>query len=494
MLKAQKQKKATHTAMCEKERLNMSEFNYDSNYEPIQHQQSYSYECSGGPQPSASQPASQPEPAPQKKSGKAGKVVALLLACALVGGGSGWGAAALAQKNTAGAAAPAAASSDASVMLEGKRQSAALQVASVDTSKLLTASEVYAQNVNSTVGITTSITTNYFGYQTTAAAAGSGFILTQDSYILTNYHVVESSSSIKVTTYDGTSYDAQLIGYDESNDIAVLKIDATDLTPVVLGDSDSVSVGDSVVAIGNPLGELTFSLTAGAISALDRPVTLSSGTTMNLMQTDCAINSGNSGGALFNMYGEVIGITNAKYSSSSSSSEASIDNIGFAIPINQVRSIVESIIQNGYIIKPYIGVTVTDVSFESQSYGLPQGAAVRSVVEGSPAAEAGLQENDIITAANGDAITGSNDLVKLVKAASAGDTLELTVYRQGQTVTVTLTVGEQKQDALPAQTTDNTQSGSQNPYDQYGQYDSQNGDQYGQQYGGSFPFGFSFGG
>ena len=472
----------------------MSEFNYDSNYEPIQHQQSYSYECSGGPQPSASQPASQPEPAPQKKSGKAGKVVALLLACALVGGGSGWGAAALAQKNSSAAAAPAAASSDASVMLEGQRQTAALQVASVDTSKLLTASEVYAQNVNSTVGITTSITTNYFGYQTTAAAAGSGFILTQDGYILTNYHVVESSSSIKVTTYDGTSYDAQLIGYDESNDIAVLKIDATDLTPVVLGDSDSVSVGDSVVAIGNPLGELTFSLTAGAISALDRPVTLSSGTTMNLMQTDCAINSGNSGGALFNMYGEVIGITNAKYSSSSSSSEASIDNIGFAIPINQVRSIVESIIQNGYIIKPYIGVTVTDVSSESQSYGLPQGAAVRSVVEGSPAAEAGLQENDIITAANGDAITGSNDLVKLVKAASAGDTLELTVYRQGQTLTVTLTVGEQKQDALPAQTTDNTQSGSQNPYDQYGQYDSQNGDQYGQQYGGSFPFGFSFGG
>ena len=215
---------------------------------------------------------------------------------------------------------------------------------------------------------------------------------------------------------------------------------------------------------------------------------------MNRMQTDCAINSGNSGGALFNMYGEVIGITNAKYSSSSSSSEASIDNIGFAIPINQVRSIVESIIQNGYIIKPYIGVSVSDVSSESQSYGLPQGAAVRSVVENSPAAEAGLQENDIITAANGDAITGSNDLVKLVKAASAGDTLELTVYRQGQTVTVTLTVGEQKQDALPAQTTDNTQSDSQNPYGQYDQYGSQNGDQYGQQYGGSFPFGFSFGG
>ena len=368
-----------------------------------------------------------------------------------------------------------------------------------------TADTTYAYNAANSAelfkafkAITTSITTNYFGYQTTGAAAGSGFILTADGYILTNYHVVESSDSIKVTTYDGTSYDAQLIGYDESNDIAVLKIDATDLTPVVLGDSDTLNVGDSVVAIGNPLGELTFSLTTGVVSALDRPVTFSTGSTMNLIQTDCAINSGNSGGALFNLYGEVIGITNAKYSSSSASSEASIDNIGFAIPIDQVRSIFESIITNGYIVKPYIGVTVSDVSAESQSYGLPQGAAVRSVTENGPAAEAGLQENDIITTVNGEAITGSNDLVKLVKAASAGDTLELTVYRQGQTITVTLTVGEQKQDALPAQTTDDTQSDSQNPYsqyDQYGdQYGSQNDGQYGQQYGGSFPFGFSFGG
>ena len=362
-------------------------------------------------------------------------------------------------------------------------------IAALESSgKEMTAAEVYAANVNSTVGITTSITTNYFGYQTTSAAAGSGFILTQDGYILTNYHVVEGSNSIKVTTYDGTSYDAQLIGYDESNDIAVLKIDATDLTPVVLGDSDTLNVGDTVVAIGNPLGELTFSLTTGVVSALDRPVTFSTGTTMNLIQTDCAINSGNSGGALFNLYGEVIGITNAKYSSSSSSSEASIDNIGFAIPLDQVRSIFESIITNGYIVKPYIGVTVSDVSAESQSYGLPQGAAVRSVTENGPAAEAGLQENDIITAANGETITSSNDLVKLVKAASAGDTLELTVYRQGQTLTLTLTVGEQRTDALPAQTTDQTQQSQQGYYDggQSGQSDNQ--------FGGSWPFGFGFGG
>ena len=438
-------------------------------------------------QPFAAQPQpSAPVPEQKKKSGKAGKIVALLLACALVGGGSGFGAAALMQKNAA--AQPQSTtqtSSDASVMLEGKRQAAALQVASVDTGKVLTPSEVYAQNVNSTVGITTSITTNYFGYQTTSAAAGSGFILTQDGYILTNYHVVEGSNSIKVTTYDGTSYDAQLIGYDESNDIAVLKIDASDLTPVVLGDSDTLNVGDSVVAIGNPLGELTFSLTTGVVSALDRPVTLSTGTTMNLIQTDCAINSGNSGGALFNLYGEVIGITNAKYSSSGSSSEASIDNIGFAIPIDQVRSIFESIITNGYIVKPYIGVTVSDVSSESQSYGLPQGAAVRSVTENGPAAEAGLQENDIITAVNGETITGSNDLVKLVKASAAGDTLELTVYRQGQTTTLTLTVGEQKTDALPAQTTDQNQQSQQGYYD---------GGQSDNQFGGSWPFGFGFGG
>ena len=352
----------------------------------------------------------------------------------------------------------------------------------------MTPAQLYQSNVDSVVAISCTMQTTAYGQSVEGTSSGSGFILTQDGYILTNYHVVEGSNSIKVTTYDGTSYDAQLIGYDESNDIAVLKIDATDLTPVVLGDSDTLNIGDSVVAIGNPLGELTFSLTTGVVSALDRPVTFSTGTTMNLIQTDCAINSGNSGGALFNLYGEVIGITNAKYSSSGSSSEASIDNIGFAIPIDQVRSIFESIITNGYIVKPYIGVTVSDVSSESQSYGLPQGAAVRSVTENGPAAEAGLQENDIITAVNGETITGSNDLVKLVKASAAGDTLELTVYRQGQTTTLTLTVGEQKTDALPAQTTDQNQQSQQGYYDggQSGQSDNQ--------FGGSWPFGFGFGG
>lgn len=333
---------------------------------------------------------------------------------------------------------------------QGKRPSSVINTASIDTSKQMTAAEVYAGNVNSTVGITTQVTTNFWGYTTQSAASGSGFIYSADGYIITNYHVIESASSIKVTLYDGKSYDAQLVGYDESNDVAVLKIDAKDLTPVTIGDSDNLNVGDSVIAIGNPLGELTFSLTSGAVSALDREVTMSNNVTMELIQTDCAINSGNSGGALFNLYGEVIGITNAKYSGSSGSG-ASIDNIGFAIPINSVRSIVDSIIEKGYVAKPYIGVMVSDVSDEAISYGTPAGAAVVSVTEGGPAEKAGLQANDIITAADGKEISGKSGLSSIIADCAAGDKLTLSVYRQGQTLTVTVTVGEQTTSALANQ-------------------------------------------
>lgn len=408
------------------------------------------------------------------------KIVALCLVCALLGG--------LAQPIYSSLS-----GGNETTIYTGDRTPTQVDTASVDTSKELTTAEIYAKYVNSCVGITVDIvSTNVFGQTVTGAAAGSGFVITEDGYILTNYHVIDGANSIKVTFDNGKEYTATYVGGEEKNDIAVIKVDATGLTPVVIGKSSDMLVGEQVTTIGNPLGELTFSESTGIISALDRSITMSDGRQMNMIQTDCAINSGNSGGALFNLYGEVIGITNAKYSSSSASSEASIDNIGFAIPIDQVRSIFESIITNGYIVKPYIGVTVSDVSAESQSYGLPQGAAVRSVTENGPAAEAGLQENDIITTVNGEAITGSNDLVKLVKAASAGDTLELTVYRQGQTVTLTLTVGEQKTDALPTQTADETQQPqSQNPYD--GQYGGQSNGQSGDSFG-SWPFGFGFGG
>lgn len=384
----------------------------------------------------------------KKKKNHTVAIIALALCCSLLGGILGAGGVVLAQN--LGKAPVEDRRDSVSVMVESSRKTSQIQTAQVDTSKEMTAAEVYAANVHSTVGITTSITTNYWGFQTTSAASGSGFIISDDGYILTNHHVIEDSNSITVTMYDGSVYDAALIGYDQSNDIAVLKIDATGLTPVVLGDSDAMNVGDSVVAIGNPLGELTFSLTAGLISAKDRQITMSGGTTMNLIQTDAAINSGNSGGALFNMYGEVVGVTNAKYSSSSSG--ASIDNIGFAIPINTIRPIVESIIEKGYVSKPYIGVTVSNVSSESQLYGLPQGAAVQSVTEDSPAEKAGLQRGDIITSANDTEITGSNDLVSMVHKMAVGDTLNVTVYRQGQTMNLTITVEEQIQPAIQEET------------------------------------------
>ena len=385
-----------------------------------------------------------PAPQPKKKEWTGGKIVALTLCCSILAGLIGAGGAVVYQKVNG---TPLIQEQQAVHLLEGQRENAVIQIHQIDTGVRMTPAEVYAANVNSTVGITTAITTNFWGYQTTSAASGSGFIISRDGYILTNYHVIENSSSITVSCYDGTTYDAALIGYDESNDIAVLKVEAEDLVPVILGNSDNMNVGDSVVAIGNPLGELTFSLTAGTVSALNREVTMSTGVTMDLIQTDCAINSGNSGGALFNLYGEVIGITNAKYSSSSSSG-ASIDNIGFAIPMNDIRGIVESIIEKGYISKPYIGVSVMDVSAETQSYGLPQGAAVQNVTEGGPAEAAGLQRADIITAINGTPITGKNDLVDIVSNARVGDPLKLTVYRKGNTLELTVTVGEQIQSAL----------------------------------------------
>ena len=399
----------------------------------------------------------QPEPvyvppveAPKKKKRSGGcAIVAVALACSVFGGAVG--AAGVVGVNSM------LHKTGNTTILKGDRENTVIQIKEIDTDRLMSAAEVYASNVNSTVGITTSITTNFWGYQTTSAASGSGFIISDDGYILTNHHVIEDSSAVTVALYDGTTYDAKVIGYDASNDIAVLKVEAEGLEPVVLGDSANMNVGDSVVAIGNPLGELTFSLTSGAVSAMDREVTLSGNITMDLIQTDCAINSGNSGGALFNMYGEVIGITNAKYSSSSG--EASIDNIGFAIPINDIMPIVESIIEKGYIAKPYIGVTITDVSAEAQAYGIPVGAAVQSVTEGAPAQKAGLQTNDVITAVNGQAITGSSDLVEFVGGCEPGDELTLTVYRMGQTLELKLTVEEQISSATAQQ--EQTQSQNQ---------------------------------
>jgi len=416
-------------------------------YEPYEKQEQSQEESVYSYTPPREEPA--PQPQNQKHSWTGGRIVALALACSLLGGALGAGGVLFGsgyfEKPVDNNQTTNEDKQNTSTINESTREQTVIDINQIETGKLMTQAEVYAAYVNSTVGITTSIKrTNYWGYESTSAAAGSGFIFSNDGYILTNYHVVEGSTSISVTMYDGTDYDAKLIGYDEGNDVAVLKIEAAGLVPVVLGNSDKINVGDNVVAIGNPLGELTFSLTAGTISAKDREITMSNGSTMQLMQTDCAINSGNSGGALFNLYGEVIGITNAKYSNNSSSG-ASIDNIGFAIPINKARSIAETIIEKGYVSKPYVGISVTTVSEETQGYGLPKGAAIKTITPDAPAAKAGLKVNDIITHVDGKEISSSTEIVSIVGNAAIGDQLVFTVYRRGQTLEITVTIGEQIQ-------------------------------------------------
>lgn len=384
---------------------------------------------------------SQTPQAPKKKQHRGGAwVVALALCFAILGGAIGGGTVWLLTHNNT----TSAGGSSSTTIQQGRHENVTVDINEIETGKLMTAAEVYAKNVNATVGIQTSITsTNLWGQQTTSAASGSGFILTADGYIVTNYHVIQNANSVTVSTYGGASYNAKIVGYDESNDLAVLKIEATGLSPVVLGSSEKLNVGDTVLAIGNPLGELTFSLTTGVVSALNREVTFSGGTVMDLLQTDCAINSGNSGGALFNLYGEVVGITNAKYSGSSSSG-ASIDNIAFAIPIDSVRAIVESIIEKGYYAKPVIGVSVTDVDENSRQLGIPAGAWVKEVTAGGAAEAAGIQANDVITAINGTEISGVSDLKRILAKASAGDELSLVIWRKNQSLTLTVVVREAK--------------------------------------------------
>ena len=397
------------------------------------------YNGMNGDSPMGSVP---PQP-PRKKKGAA-KFVALGLCLALLGGMVG----------TVGTlAATGRLFGGSTTLYEGTVVPTAVKMASIDGQTTLTLPEIYATNVGSTVGITTElVTTNYWGQPVSEAAAGSGFVISSDGYILTNYHVIDGADSIEVAFINGDSYQAKLVGGDEEQDIAVLKIEATGLTPVVLGDSSALHVGDQVCAIGNPLGELTYSFTVGYVSALDRNITMTDGEVMNMIQTDTAINSGNSGGPLFDMYGQVIGITSAKLSGSSSSS-ATIEGLGFAIPINDVKGMVEDIMENGYVTgKPYMGITVSTVPESiSERYGMSQGALVESVDESSCAAKAGLEKGDIITAMDGKTVISSAELVEAKKAYKAGDTVTLEVERSGEKLTLTLTFDEDTPERRAAQ-------------------------------------------
>lgn len=419
------------------------------------------------------QPAEPPQP-PKKKSRTGLKVTALLLCCALIGGGAGVGGALLTRQAVERTA-------DSTTLYQGERVPTVVNLSQINAGQKLTAAEVYAANVNSVVGITTQITTNVWGQQVAQAASGSGFVISADGYILTNYHVIEDATSVTVQFKNGDKYPAVIVGGEEDNDVAVLKIDATGLTPVVMGNSVDLVVGEDVVAIGNPLGEMTFSETRGIVSALDKPLTMSDGTVLNVLQTDCAINSGNSGGPLFNMYGQVIGITNAKYSRSSGSNEASIEGICFAIPIDDVKDMIQDIITHGYVTgKPYVGVTLQTVNAQAAArYGRAGGAYVQSVVPGAAADKAGLQAGDIITAVDGEPVDGSAAFIAIKDKHKAGDTVTLTIDREAKKTTLTLTFDERTPDDQVGQTIIENDGGG-NSYDFGG-----NGNQW-----GYYPFGW----
>ncbi len=387
---------------------------------------------------------------PKKKTGL--RIAALLLACAVVGGGAGVGGAVLYGR----------ANQPETVIYEADRPQVET-VVNTNSGQPMTPEELYSANLASCVGITVNTTVNIFGQTTTSAASGSGFVLTQDGYIVTNYHVIEdaandSSVAIEVSFANGDKYTAKLVGGEQDNDVAIIKIEATGLQPVTLGDSDKLVVGESVYAIGNPLGELTFTFTDGMVSALGRLITTSGTdtngntvtTTLNVLQTNCAINPGNSGGPLFDSYGNVVGIVSAKYTQSSSG--VSAEGLGFAIPINDVKDILSELIEHGYVTgKPYMGVQVDVVDQVSQNYGIPAGAVVKYVAEGSCAQKAGLQVNDIITAIDDTAVDSPSALTAALSSNyKAGDTATLTVIRQQQEVKLTITFDEKNQETEAA--------------------------------------------
>ena len=266
-------------------------------------------------------------------------------------------------------------------------------------------------------------------------AWGSGVIASKDGYIITNAHVIDGGSAAKVVLYDGSEYDAKLVGYDSSSDIALIKIDDTGLTAAEFASSSEVRVGDSVAAIGNPLSpELRLTMTRGIVSALNREMSYS-GTTMSLIQTDASINEGNSGGPLFNDKGQVIGITNMKMISNFGSG---IEGLGFAIPSDTVETIVNALVKDGAIYgRATIGVTIGPVSEEAaEHYDIPRGLYVVSVTKGSDAAKQGVKQGDIITKVNGQDVLTTSDVSDIKDGLDVGDTLTLTIWRNGKTFDV----------------------------------------------------------
>ena len=288
----------------------------------------------------------------------------------------------------------------------------------------LPAQEIYQQVLPSVVSVVTHMSSGQ-GY-----GAGSGVIMREDGYILTNYHVIEGGDAVKIMLLsDGATYDAQLVGYDESLDIAVLKIDAEGLTAAQFGDSDLLEIGDAAYAIGNPMGYLYGTMTDGIISALHVEVDVD-GKSMNLIQTSAALNSGNSGGALINEQGQVVGITVAKISGKED--EALVEGLGLAIPISDARPFINYILETGETCQPAIGITCSAAAMDGTA-----GVMVQSVEPDGPAREAGLQKLDLIVAGNGKAVDSIYSLKRLINETGVGGVISLTVLREGERLEVT---------------------------------------------------------
>ena len=404
-----------------------------------------------------------------KKNGKGLKIAALILACAVVSGACGFGGAMLARRVGYGK----------TIIQESNRTAAEVVVQKVDGKTLMSPAEIYASTVNSVVSINSSaMSTNIFGQRVETASSGSGFVITADGYIVTNYHVVKGASSISVTMYNGDTYKAALVGGDSDYDLAVLKVEGKELPVVTLGDSAKVNVGDTVLAIGNPLGELTFSQSQGSVSSANRAINVD-GTPFNMIQVDASINPGNSGGPLMNLYGEVVGIVSAKYSSYA---DTVVEGVGFAIPISDVQAIITDIMENGQVTgKPYLGIsagTMTEQMAAQYQLDITQGVFVYSVEKGGAGARAGLRLGDVITKVDDKTITSMDDLSAAKKAYKAGDTATITYYRDGEYHTTELTFDEQPLISDTTQDSGQNQQGGQNeqqnpniyPYNPYGQY------------------------
>ena len=312
-----------------------------------------------------------------------------------------------------------------------------------NTADALSVTEIASKVGPSVVEVTTeAVTTNAFFGQYVKSGAGSGVIISSDGYILTCAHVVSGASNITVSIGD-KDYPATLVGEDTTSDIAVVKVDATGLTPATVGNSDSLKVGESVMAVGNPLGELGGTVTSGIVSALNRSVSIqgsSSVNTMSLIQMDASVSPGNSGGGLFNMNGELVGIVNAK------SSDSDAEGLGFAIPVNDAVKVAQELLENGYVTgRPYLGISyyaVTDAQTAAQLGVNAYGVYIVEVVKGGPADKAGLQAGDRIVSVDGSEVATQSDLGTLMQNHKAGDAIEITVARGGQMQTVNVTLGE----------------------------------------------------